>query len=90
VLDNSATNPEWVARSAKLLAPRAKRYAFVSTRSVYFDTSRVPMTIEAPVFSRENTKVEEGKPLPYGLSKALAEAEARKYFGDRALIVRPG
>jgi 2'-hydroxyisoflavone reductase len=90
VLDNSATNPEWVARSAKLLAPRVKRYAFVSTRSVYFDTSRVPMTIEAPVFSRENTKVEEGKPLPYGLSKALAEAEARKYFGDRALIVRPG
>jgi 2'-hydroxyisoflavone reductase len=90
VLDNSATNPEWVARSAKLLAPRVKRYAFVSTRSVYSDTSRVPMTIEAPVFTRENTKVEEGKPLPYGLSKALAEAEARRYFGDRALIVRPG
>ena len=90
VLDNSATNPEWVARSAKLLAPRVKRYAFVSTRSVYSDTSRVPMTIEAPVFTRENTKVEEGKPLPYGLSKALAEAEARRYFGDRALILRPG
>jgi 2'-hydroxyisoflavone reductase len=90
VLDNSATNPEWVARSAKLLAPRVKRYVFVSTRSVYSDTSRVPMTSDAPVFTRANTKVEEGKPLPYGLSKALAEAEARTYFGERALVVRPG
>jgi 2'-hydroxyisoflavone reductase len=41
-------------------------------------------------FSRENTKVEEGQAAAYGLSKALSEAEARKYFGDRALIVRPG
>ncbi|MGZ8379608.1 MAG: NAD-dependent epimerase/dehydratase family protein [Gemmatirosa sp.] len=90
VLDNSATNPEWVERSAKLLAPRVKRYVFVSTRSVYSDTSRVPMTSDAPVFTRENTKVEAGRPLPYGLSKALAETEARRHFGDRALIVRPG
>jgi 2'-hydroxyisoflavone reductase len=35
VIDNSATNPEWVERSAKQLARQAKRYVFVSTRSVY-------------------------------------------------------
>lgn len=90
VIDNSATNPEWVERSAKLLAPNVGRYVFVSTRSVYSDTSRVPMTADAPVFTRENTPVEAGRPLPYGLSKALAEKEAHKYFPNRALVVRPG
>jgi 2'-hydroxyisoflavone reductase len=90
VLDNSATNPEWVERSAKQLAKQAKRYVFVSTRSVYKDTSRVPMTIDAPVFTRENTPVAAGQPLPYGLSKALAEKAAQQHFGARALIVRPG
>ncbi|MEJ7811058.1 MAG: NAD-dependent epimerase/dehydratase family protein [Gemmatimonadaceae bacterium] len=90
VIDNSATDPTWVERSARQLAKSAKRYMFVSTRSVYFDTSRVPMTIEAPVFTRENTPVETGKPLPYGLSKALAEKEAQKYFPGRTLVVRPG
>lgn len=89
VIDNSATDPTWVERSASLLAPRVKRYVFTSTRSVYFDTSRVPMTSDAPVFTRENTKVEQGRPLPYGLAKAEAEKIAQKYFPGRALIVRP-
>jgi 2'-hydroxyisoflavone reductase len=90
VIDNSATDPTWVTRTAQLLAPTCKRYYFVSTRSVYFDVSRVPMTIDAPVFTRENTPVAEGRALPYGLSKALAEAEAHKYFPGRSLVVRPG
>ena len=90
VIDNSATDPKWVELSAGLLQRSVKQYVFVSTRSVYFDTSRVPMSIEAPVFTPENTKVEPGKPLPYGLAKALAEKTAQKYFPDRALIVRPG
>jgi 2'-hydroxyisoflavone reductase len=90
VIDNSATNPEWVKRSAQLLKDSARQYVFISTRSVYFDTSRVPMTADAPVFTHENTKVEPGRPLPYGLSKALAEKEARQAFGDRTLILRPG
>jgi len=89
VIDNSATDPTWVARSAGMLRDAVGTYLFVSTRSVYYDTSRVPMTVEAPVFSYENTKVEPGARLPYGLSKALAEDEARKAFGERALIVRP-
>ena len=90
VIDNSATNPQWVKDSAQLLKGSAGQYVFISTRSVYFDTSRIPMTAEAQVFTRENTTVAEGRPLPYGLSKALAEKEARAAFGDRATIVRPG
>jgi len=89
VIDNSATDPNWVEMSAKLLQRSVKQYVFVSTRSVYFDTSRIPMTIDAPVFTRENTKVDSGKPLPYGLAKAESEKTAQKYFPGRTLVVRP-
>ena len=90
VIDNSATDPKWVHDSAQALKGSAGQYLFISTRSVYFDTSRIPMTSDAPVFTRENTPVAAGRPLPYGLSKALAEKEARAAFGDRTTIVRPG
>ena len=90
VIDNSATNPQWVKDSAQLLKGSAGQYVFISTRSVYYDTSRIPMTADAPLFTRENTPVAEGRPLPYGLSKALAEQEARAAFGSRTTIVRPG
>jgi 2'-hydroxyisoflavone reductase len=89
VIDNSATDPTWVERSARLLAGAVGTYLFVSTRSVYYDTSRVPMTVDAPLFSPENTRVEPGARLPYGLAKALAEQEAQKHFPGRALVVRP-
>ncbi|MBM4187451.1 MAG: NAD-dependent epimerase/dehydratase family protein [Gemmatimonadetes bacterium] len=88
VLDNSATDPTWVERSASLLQKAVKRYIFTSTRSVYFDTSRVPMTVDAPVCTRENTPVEAGRPLPYCLAKALSEGVVRKYFPDNHCIVR--
>ena len=90
VIDNSATSaPEWVELSASLLKSTVKRYVFVSTRSVYADTSRIPMTADAPVFTRENTRVELGKPLPYGLAKAESEKIVMKHFPGRTLVVRP-
>jgi len=89
VIDISATDPNWVELSAKLLQNAVKRYLFISTRSVYFDTSRVPMTIDAQLCTRENTPVEAGKPLPYCLAKSISEGVVKKYFGDRTLIVRP-
>ncbi len=90
VIDNSATNPEWVHDSAQLLKNSAEQYVFISTRSVYADLSTVPMTANAPVFTYENTGVEPGGRLPYGLSKALAEKEAQSAFVDRTTIIRPG
>jgi 2'-hydroxyisoflavone reductase len=77
-----------IDNSASLLQKAVKRYVFTSTRSVYFDTSRVPMTVDAQVCTRENTPVEEGKPLPYCLAKALSEGVVRKYFPDSHCIVR--
>ena len=93
VVDNSATNaPHWVEASANLLRDSCERYIFVSTRSVYADTSRVPMSIEAPVWTYENAGVERGaERLPYGLGKAISEQIARDVFGeDRTLVFRPG
>ncbi len=92
VIDNSATDPNWVRDSARLLADSVGRYVFVSTRSTYADTSRIPMTVDAPVWTYERAGVEPGSErLPYGLSKALAEEEARQAFGgDRTLVFRPG
>jgi len=89
VIDNSASDPVRVERSARVLRDAVGLYLFVSTRSVYYDTSRVPMTVDAELFSHENTKVEPGARLPYGLAKALSEAKVRELLPDRTLIVRP-
>lgn len=93
VVDNSATNaPHWVEASANLLKDSCDRYIFVSTRSVYADTSRIPMTSDAPVWTHELAGVEPGaERLPYGLGKALSEQIARDAFGeDRTIVFRPG
>jgi 2'-hydroxyisoflavone reductase len=90
VIDNAERNPDWVERSAKLLAGKVGQYIFISSRSAYFDTSRVPMTADAPVMTRENTPVRDGQALPYGLAKAESEKAAMKYFPTTTTVVRPG
>jgi 2'-hydroxyisoflavone reductase len=71
---------------------------FVSSRRVYFDMSRVPMTVDAPTFTVMNTAMSSPTvllrlmvpgSLPYPLNKALSEKEALKYFPNRTTIVRP-
>jgi 2'-hydroxyisoflavone reductase len=90
VIDNSATDPAWVRDTAQLLRDSVDQYLFVSTRSVYRDLSAVPMTAAGPVFTPENTPVAAGQPLPYGLSKSMAEQEAHRALPGRTTIVRPG
>lgn len=93
VIDESASlssAPEWVKLSADLLKDSTDQYLFISTRSVYLDTSRVPMTAAAPVLTRENTPIAEGRPLTYGHAKAYAEKEAHAIMPGRVTVVRPG
>ena len=94
VIDNSAsqgpTAPAWVREAAEVLKDSVGQFLFVSTRSVYRDLSMVPATVDAPVLTPENSGYVAGRPYSYGLGKALAEAEARKAFGNRTTIVRPG
>jgi 2'-hydroxyisoflavone reductase len=93
VIDESAsqsTAPEWVKLSANLLKDSTDQYLFISTRSVYLDTSRVPMTADAPVLTRENSPIAEGRPLSYGHAKAYAEKELHAIMPGKATVVRPG
>jgi 2'-hydroxyisoflavone reductase len=94
VIDNSAssaTAPQWVREAAAALTDSVGQFLFISTRSVFRDLSTVPATVDAAVLTPGTTpNWREGQPYPYGLAKALAEAEARQAFGERTTIVRPG
>jgi len=91
VIDNSTNRPDWVEVSANFLKDSVDRYFYVSSRSAYSDTSRVPMTADAPTYTYETAGVEPGsEQLPYGLAKALSERAAQAVFEGRTNIVRPG
>ncbi|MDT9600524.1 NAD-dependent epimerase/dehydratase family protein [Sphingosinicella rhizophila] len=86
VIDNSATNPDWVRMSAGLLRDRAKLYLYVSSASVYypFRTTDIDESVEPSL-----DKIKDDPASSYGVDKALSEIEAEKAFPGRALIVRP-
>jgi 2'-hydroxyisoflavone reductase len=92
VIDESAsigpTAPDWVKGTASLLESSVDHYLFVSTRSVYSDTSRVPMTADAPVHTMDRLKP--GQQMSYGLGKAQAERVLHSIMPGRVTVVRPG
>ena len=90
VIDNPATLPRWVRDTSQMLKEKAGQYVFISTLSVYKDNSKINMNEEDPVATLSDPAVEQITGETYGGLKALAEAEARKAFGNRATIVRPG
>jgi 2'-hydroxyisoflavone reductase len=90
VIDNPATLPRWVRDAAQLLKDSAKQYVFISTISVYKDTSHPGMDETAPVATLADPNTEAVTGETYGALKALAEQEAEKAFPGRATIVRPG
>ena len=93
VIDESASlssAPDWVKLSSEVLKDSVDQYLFISTRSVYLDTARVPMGADAPVLTRENAPIAEGRPLTYGHAKAYAEKDAHAAMPGRVTVVRPG
>jgi 2'-hydroxyisoflavone reductase len=98
VIDNPTTLPAWVRDAAQILKGNVDRYVFISTISVYSDTSKPNVDETAPV-----AKYEGADPMKetmdavrasgfklYGPLKALSEHEAEKSFPKQALIIRPG
>ena len=97
VIDNPTTLPAWVRDAAQILKGNVERYVFISTISVYADTSNgvdetAPLakydgldpykeTLEAMRASGYKT---------YGPLKALSEQETEKWFRGKTLIIRPG
>ncbi len=87
-MDNSASRadaPKWVRDAALLLNEHVEQHSFSSTRSVFRDPSRVPGTVDAPLYTPETTPDwTPDRPHPYGLAKALAEAELLRAWHARA------
>lgn len=98
VVDNPTTLPVWVRDAASLLRDRVGHYVFISTISVYADTSRPNMDESAPL-----ARYEGADPLAetmesfsanmgrlYGPLKAASEREAERWFPGRTTVIRPG
>ncbi|MGC4045401.1 MAG: NAD-dependent epimerase/dehydratase family protein [Armatimonas sp.] len=91
VIDNPATLPKWVRDTAQLLKGHAQRYLFISTVSVYADNARPGQDESGPLLTGGDPNATKLTNMnQYGPLKALAEEEARKAFGNGAIIVRPG
>jgi 2'-hydroxyisoflavone reductase len=95
VIDNPTTLPNWVRLSGRLLKDACRQYIFISTISVYADTSKPGMDETTPVLAYEGKtdpfelKPEDARSF-YGQLKALSEREAAHWFPGRATIIRPG
>ena len=87
VIDNSATNPEWVRASAQLLQDSVEYYLYTSSTGVYFPYRSHDIT--ESVKPRLELDPDGGGASNYGVNKALSELEAQEAFPERAIIVRP-
>lgn len=88
-IDTSGYVPRSVRASAAMLEGRVGHYAFVSSLSVYAETSRPGLDESAPVAELDDPQSEDIA-AHYGALKARCEDEVRQAFGRRALVVRPG
>ena len=87
VIDNSATNPEWVSGTAQLLKDSVGHYMYTSSTGAFYPylTNNIDESTEVVL---EHAPDENGA-ARYGVNKAQSEAEVRKAFPDRDIIVRP-
>lgn len=97
VIDNPTTLPAWVRDAAQILKGNAERYVFISTISVYADTSKgvdetAPLAKYegADPFKETLEAMRASGYKTYGPLKALSEQEAQRWFPKKTLIIRPG
>ncbi|WP_202842220.1 NAD-dependent epimerase/dehydratase family protein [Luteimonas saliphila] len=97
-IDNPTSLPFWVRDAGQVLKDNVGHYLFISTISVYADGSKAGIAEDAPLapYRGADAMAETRESLMadianlYGPLKALSEAEARRQFGPRTTIVRPG
>ncbi len=89
-IDTSAYVPGDVRRSMDALADAIGHYTFVSTISVYADTSTPGIDETAPVGRLGDADVTEVTGETYGPLKALCEEVAEAAMPGRVANVRPG
>jgi 2'-hydroxyisoflavone reductase len=97
-IDNPTSVPVWVRDVGQILKGNVDRYVFISTISVYGDTSKGNISEDAPLakytgadpMKESRDSIIASKFQLYGPLKALSEQEAEKWFPKQTLIVRPG
>ena len=98
VIDNPTSVPVWVRDAAQILKGNVDRYIFISTISVYADTSKPGLEATAPLaqykgpdaMKETRESILASNYALYGPLKALSEQEAEKWFPKKTLIIRPG
>ena len=87
VVDDSATNPAWVAASAALLRNNVGRYLFTSSTGVFYPYLSRGLDENGPI-KLDADDPKDGS-ATFGVAKAKCEREVMNAFGDRGVIVRP-
>lgn len=87
VIDDSATNPDWVRQSTALLKGSVGQYLFTSSTGAFYPYLRRGLAESDPV-RIEITDQNDGSER-YGVQKAQCERITLDAFGDRGLAVRP-
>jgi 2'-hydroxyisoflavone reductase len=91
VVDPSARVPRWVRTTGEFLADAVEHYTFISSGSVYADTSRPGYDESTRVHTIADETVEEiTDPETYGALKVLCERTAEELVPGRVLSVRAG
>ena len=89
VIDTSGYLPRAVRASAELLAQHVDHYTFISSISVYADTSSPNVDEDGPVATMDDP-TSENIAENYGALKALCEQAAEAAMPGRVLNIRPG
>ncbi|MFG3135418.1 NAD-dependent epimerase/dehydratase family protein [Streptomyces sp. NPDC048211] len=88
VVDTWSGAPSAVRDAARLLAGRAARYTYVSSRSVYDYPAPAGLPEDGPLV--EGASPDAGGDVSYALAKRGGELAVLDAFGDRALLARAG
>ncbi len=96
-IDNPTMLPIWVRDAAQILKGNVDRYVFISTISVYPESSEgvdenaaLGKYDGADPYKETIDSVRASGFKLYGPLKALSEKEAEKWFPGKTLVVRPG
>ena len=87
VIDDSATNPDWVRQSTELLRGNVGSYLFTSSTGVYYPYLKRPVDETMPV-ATELKDPNDGS-AKFGTDKAKCEQQVMTVFGDKGVVVRP-
>jgi 2'-hydroxyisoflavone reductase len=88
VIDASGSNEAWTRASAELLRDSGT-YMYISSTGVFYPYLTTEISEDTAPALVDPSEGKDGS-ARYGVMKALSENEARKVFGDRTTVVRPG